>query len=660
MTVPSCETPAFRGLGLDHLLSEVSRVLEAQTGLPVGSLVVPRYFSDGEFDPRLSKSFCVGLLENPDTHPWSPAMAGLSLSSRVTISGSVFLFRKCLPSPGDSQFRSHRSKICTEPRQLDLPTSYLSHCRKIARECFPPGWDKGYWSAVSSSSPSISSCLESSRRHGGARSLGRSRLDFGRACVEGEFEPVSRDARFVEVVCDGKRRGVTVHSADTGILRPLHKLIYDQLSRQSWLLRGEAKPSSFDGFSKEPGEVFVSGDYESATDNLPLEVAETLLVAMEQTSCRVPDSIWRTARSCLRSRIFYEDSSVPFEQTAGQMMGSLLSFPLLCLQNYCAFRWCHDTSVPVKINGDDIVFRSSRGDYEKWSRFVSRVGLVLSSGKTLVSPGFFSLNSAFFRPRRRKLPRRIPVLRCGSLTRPVETLGSLRGSYFSFARGFGGSCDGVFLSCKKAAILASGRPVRALGIPCSEESLRRSGLWKREKWYYDLPGRVYPLPQDPSDLRWRPLPVGWRREVIVGRSARRKALRSERDFWELVVDGSWEDCPTRGTTLQSYWSEVKSSGSEGDWKSLRNRRFVTRFGMKIPIRKPTPRGARTAFCRLKNSLRVEKVWVRESDPGGSCGDLPTVDIDLLDPCVILGVNPKYDQGEDRWDGEMVWAPLTYS
>jgi len=83
---------------------------------------------------------------------------------------------------------------------------------------------------------------------------------------------------------NGKSRGVTVASKDKMPLAPLHRMIYDHLSRFPWLLRGEAKPSSFKDFCSVKGTVFVSGDYEAATDNLSLEVAEVLLESILSSS----------------------------------------------------------------------------------------------------------------------------------------------------------------------------------------------------------------------------------------------------------------------------------------------------------------------------------------------------------------------------------------
>jgi len=177
----------------------------------------------------------------------------------------------------------------------------------------------------------------------------------------------------------------------------------------------------------------VSGDYESASDNLRVEVAEAIIDTLQSMSSNIPATIWEAARAFLRCRIKYPDLKIPI-QSEGQLMGNLLCFPLLCLQNYVAFRWVFPRTIPVKINGDDIVFRSDRARYEIWSEFVSSVGLVLSRGKTLVSEKYFSLNSSFFWARTNKMPRLIPVTRVACFGKAFEDFGALAGSYRSFTQ----------------------------------------------------------------------------------------------------------------------------------------------------------------------------------------------------------------------------------
>jgi hypothetical protein len=290
----------------------------------------------------------------------------------------------------------------------------------------------------------------------------------------------------------GKDRMVTIASAEQGVLRPLHKALYNRMSKLPWLLRGEAKASKFREFNPVEGEVFVSGDYEAATDFLPVEVAEVALKVALDNSRWIPSSLGAAALRSLRSRIHYDDCEEPFEQVVGQLMGNLLSFPLLCFQNYAAFRWVFGEHVPVRINGDDIVFRATPQEFRVWADFVRSVGLRLSPGKTMVHSRFFSVNSSFFRAHRNRPPSLIPVLRTGGLSQPVESLSGLAGAFRRFGLGFKGpqleAARSMFLRRRAVSIRDSGRSViRGLGLNASVESLTRAGLWRRECWYAELP-----------------------------------------------------------------------------------------------------------------------------------------------------------------------------
>jgi hypothetical protein len=163
--------------------------------------------------------------------------------------------------------------------------------------------------------------------------------------------------------------------------------------------------------------VLVSGDYKSATDNLPTEVAEAALDVILAHSVSVPESIKRYARAILRPRMFSVDQGLEFVPSVGQMMGSLLSFPLLCLQNYLAFRWARasvPSRLPLLINGDDILFQSDECFARHWMDVVASVGLEVERSKTSVSDSFGSLNSTLFRWRGEFL-RVVPTVRMGML-----------------------------------------------------------------------------------------------------------------------------------------------------------------------------------------------------------------------------------------------------
>lgn len=107
------------------------------------------------------------------------------------------------------------------------------------------------------------------------------------------------------------------------------------------------------------------------------------------------------------------DSFFTIRQRTGQLMGSIVSFPILCTANlicyWCALNEYAETylgrsididdveKLPVKINGDDILFRSDEALYAIWLKYLDYMGFILSLGKNYVHPNIFTINSACFR-----------------------------------------------------------------------------------------------------------------------------------------------------------------------------------------------------------------------------------------------------------------------
>jgi len=108
-----------------------------------------------------------------------------------------------------------------------------------------------------------------------------------------------------------------------------------------------------------------------------------------------------------------------FLQKRGQLMGSVLSFPVLCILNFVTWaltqknvialikqakrekfdrenRLALLNSFPVLINGDDILFESTTLDYYRWCEVLKHVGFSKSVGKNLVSKSFVTINSQFY------------------------------------------------------------------------------------------------------------------------------------------------------------------------------------------------------------------------------------------------------------------------
>jgi hypothetical protein len=96
-------------------------------------------------------------------------------------------------------------------------------------------------------------------------------------------------------------------------------------------------------------------------------------------------------------------------QRHGQLMGSVVSFPVLCIANATVCRMAMEfgmglirgqglklSQLPLSINGDDAVFRTTYAGYKAWERLASSIGLTPSLGKVYRSRYFLNINSTNF------------------------------------------------------------------------------------------------------------------------------------------------------------------------------------------------------------------------------------------------------------------------
>jgi hypothetical protein len=94
------------------------------------------------------------------------------------------------------------------------------------------------------------------------------------------------------------------------------------------------------------------------------------------------------------------------QQKRGQLMGSITSFPILCMINAAVCRWACELAdrrvwslndVRLAVNGDDCVFRADKSVYKFWQQLGKAVGLEESLGKTYVSRDFIEINSTMYK-----------------------------------------------------------------------------------------------------------------------------------------------------------------------------------------------------------------------------------------------------------------------
>jgi hypothetical protein len=171
----------------------------------------------------------------------------------------------------------------------------------------------------------------------------------------------------------------------------------------------------------------VSGDYSSATDKLDIRATKIVFEAfLKRIKCparynrEVMESDWK---NILRDVLYEQKLVYPkikgqvtpedTQQKNGQLMGSNLSFPILCVVNLMGY-WMalekylgltfEPKDLPVLVNGDDILFRTPKPNdddegnfYTIWQNIVAKLGFELSVGKNYVHHEVFTINSECWR-----------------------------------------------------------------------------------------------------------------------------------------------------------------------------------------------------------------------------------------------------------------------
>lgn len=196
-------------------------------------------------------------------------------------------------------------------------------------------------------------------------------------------------------------------------------------------LTGYALSQFFRRFDVPAESQMVSGDYSGATDGVSITLTE---ICHEETAWSVKDPLSRVIldRVIGSHRCHYdglevrrpsniedmvERGTVPYDfqralagrdipppvlQNNGQLMGSVLSFPYLCLINFVG-TWQtvfphieRFEDVPILVNGDDIFFFTDKKGYDRWLLGLDFMGFTRSLGKNFYHHEFGYMNSVPF------------------------------------------------------------------------------------------------------------------------------------------------------------------------------------------------------------------------------------------------------------------------
>ena len=204
------------------------------------------------------------------------------------------------------------------------------------------------------------------------------------------------------------------------VLKPLQRVLWKTLKKWD-VFRLIGEPITADFLMKKIGrleenEEYVSGDYKASTDYLHSWVSETLNQCIfenykwnnRELNFSFLEKLEKLSERALTHHLI-EDPENPEtveEQKEGQLMGSIVSFPFLCLANAALCRAALELAngktytlkeAPLACNGDDCILRGLKGRIRPmWELVCSLGGLHSSVGKTYFSTEFLVMNSVHY------------------------------------------------------------------------------------------------------------------------------------------------------------------------------------------------------------------------------------------------------------------------
>jgi hypothetical protein len=242
--------------------------------------------------------------------------------------------------------------------------------------------------------------------------------DSLRCCIQGVLEPFK-----VRVISKGE--ALPYYSS-----RFLQKILHSSLRKMPcFRLVGETlSPTHLLDLARKAivGDEWFSVDYSAATDGLSWKYSSRILrYILDQED----DSIKKLALRVLGPHELHYPTECGPEwrgtQTNGQLMGSILSFPILCLANLGVYLvttrlaqqgWSHMARLRhVLVNGDDMVYAANPVLWDRHIKVGRDVGLEMSVGKAYHHNEYLNINSTsvVYPIGGTSLPRQIDFLNVG-------------------------------------------------------------------------------------------------------------------------------------------------------------------------------------------------------------------------------------------------------
>jgi len=187
------------------------------------------------------------------------------------------------------------------------------------------------------------------------------------------------------------------------VLKRLQKSLFEGLKDYP-LFRPNFDPNYDANSIINSDKEVLSGDYSNATDGLNYYMSQAAMNVISQELLMVGEQFLSKVVEIEGGRHIIEypkwTNIQPILQQNGQLMGSLLSFPILCWVNafIClkATNRTLDTN-EILIHGDDVVMTlDNREDYNNWVSLAEKVGFGLSPGKCYLSSDFCTFDSRLY------------------------------------------------------------------------------------------------------------------------------------------------------------------------------------------------------------------------------------------------------------------------
>jgi hypothetical protein len=199
-----------------------------------------------------------------------------------------------------------------------------------------------------------------------------------------------------------KARIITTPEAESYCLKPLQMAMFKAL--QKWKCFEPCWNPDYDLSQLgpiTPDKWLLSGDYSSATDNLNYHASQAVMETLKEEFRDLPHvQDWISYEGQKHLVEYGSKTGIPdVVQENGQLMGSLLSFPILSLLNsftICEPLNCDLESVPALFHGDDIAAQLTSEQISSWKSTAELIGLSLSVGKNYQSKDYVSIDSQLF------------------------------------------------------------------------------------------------------------------------------------------------------------------------------------------------------------------------------------------------------------------------